>query len=49
MAGVTLHEADVFGIALRLLEEDLRSEDVKAVNKIQRELLLFGSAADGEF
>ncbi len=48
IAGVTLHEADVFGIALRRLEEDLRSEDVKAANKIQQELLLLGSAANGE-
>jgi hypothetical protein len=44
MTGVTLHEGDVFGIALRHLDEGLRSGDVKALNAIEREILLRESA-----
>ncbi len=41
--GITLHVGDVFGIALRRLEEDLHSGDTKALDDIQRELLLRSS------
>ncbi len=44
--GVILHEREVFGIALRRLEEDLRSADITAVDDIQREILLRSSASD---
>jgi hypothetical protein len=43
----TLHEGDVFGIALRRLEADLRSENVQAVDEIRQEGLLRDVAANG--
>jgi amino acid transporter len=44
---LTLHERDVFGIALRHLEEDLRSGDAGVLDGIQREVLLRGSSSHG--
>jgi amino acid transporter len=43
----TLHEGDVFGIALRRLAADLRSENVQAVDEIRQEVLLRDVAANG--
>jgi amino acid transporter len=44
---LTLHEGDVFGVALRHLEEDLRSGDARVLDGIQREVLLRGSTNCG--
>ena len=46
--GMTLHEGEIFGIALRRLEQDLGSTDSKAADEIQREILLHNSTTDAE-
>jgi amino acid transporter len=43
-----LHQGDIFGIALRRLEEDLRSGDAGILDAIRREVLLRGSTSRGD-
>jgi hypothetical protein len=46
-AGLALHEKDVFGIALRQLEEDLESGDAGVLHRIQLEAFLRGDTGSG--